>query len=134
MPENINALGGMTKEQIELYVEPIRHRVIELERAVCSNGKPSLEERMRAYVDTAVGGIRQYVDSRDEHKDRNARQMGMDLKDAIEHNGEKLELVERKQDERHEANIKRFGLLENKIAYAIGGFAVVVVLVNHFWK
>lgn len=73
----------------------VKECVERLDHTVMGNGKPPLETRLR-----------EYVDARDAHKERNARQDNLDLS--------------HKQDLRHEQNSKKFDKLFQLVYIGMG--------------
>lgn len=84
----------MADINIEEWVR-MKDCVERLEHNVLGNGKPPLETRLR-----------EYVDSRDNHKERNARQETADLA--------------HRQDVRHEQNVKKFDKLFQLVYIGMG--------------
>ncbi len=143
--DDIHRIGGLHKTEIELLVEGLRARITALEKVVCSNGRPGLEDRVTARIMAEIAALRSYVDERDIHKQNTASQAMIQLGVLIETLTRKLDTQSQKQDarydalalkqdERHEKNEAKFNGISLKIAYASGAFAVIVVLVQHFWK
>lgn len=88
-------------------VGPLSPRVAALEKILLSNGKPSLEDRLR-----------DYIDARDKHKERNCEESIQGLADCL-----KDETKERK--EQHGSNDLRFRNIE-RILYI--GFGIMTAL------
>lgn len=147
----IHKMDGRTGWEIDRADEAILQRVLANESRLCAiekelfaNGRPSLENRMRAYMDTAILDTRKYADDRDTHKSNSASQALMQAlsimqtdretaREEAKRDRDRVDRLEVKQDERHEQNQARFSKLEIRLSMAVGAAAAVQVILPHIW-
>ena len=131
--------------RLEKTIAEFAIRLSAIEKAVCENGRPSLENRMRSFAEGLNADTRKYADERDTHKSNNASQaliqalelMKMDRQRSEEDRKEDRENVKELgeiQDKRHESNLIRFNKLETRMAAAVGAAMVIQVVLQHVWK
>ena len=145
---NIRDLGGLSEPEIQRLFERLEQRLTAVERAVCPNGRPGLEDRMREHVSAQMDKLRTYVDERVGHAKNSSAQGDVNMLTMIQTNTQRLDRYEEKQerirkddedrqDERHKENIearkeqdKKLDKHAQYIYMGIGGIFVLEIVLK----
>ena len=145
MPDEIEQIGGMREKDIRSLCDRLGDRIGSLEKIICANGRPGLEDRMRTELMGELREMRNYVDKQDVHKQKNGEQALLNVQALLEFKLTRLadsaDAAESLAQTRHDENktsAKETGnkvdSLALKFAFATGATAVIELAIMHFWK
>ena len=136
MPDDVEAIGGMRAKDIHNIEKHLLDKIAALERAVLPNGRPGLEDRLRAEITASFDRCIKHSEERDEHKMKSVQQMFLNtdalydmrfktVRDSITDLGEKVEKQGEKVDAALESTNVKVDAATNKMSWAAGALAVI---------
>ena len=132
MADDIRTLGGLRKEEIEALDEKLKWKIEEnkrriegLEKAVYANGRPCLEDRMRAYVDHKTDQVSRHTSANMSESDQGVL---TEISQRMDWERTQRDIQHKENMEHQKETDKTISRMERVIYLGLGGLAVLRLL------